>query len=120
MATWPTTLPAPCSDSYQLSPVDPTIRTDMEAGTSRARRRTTARNDKVSVSWDMSDAQLAIFRTWFEDASTGAAGGANWFTVSLPIGTTGLVPVDARFSRVYTAAYVGYMYWKVSAELELR
>ena len=75
MASWPTTLPRP-TWAYTLNPVDQTVATSMEAGASRVRRRTSARNDKVDVNWQMSDAQYVIFRAWLNDASTGAAGGA--------------------------------------------
>ncbi|MEN6621305.1 MAG: hypothetical protein ABFD50_07140 [Smithella sp.] len=119
MATWPTNLPNP-SSNYSLDPVDQTIRTDMESGAARARRRTTARNDKVTVSWLFTDAQLDIFRTWFEDATTGAAGGASWFTVNLLIGNTGFSTVEARFVGPFKCAYAPVMHWTVSAELEIR
>ena len=120
MATFPSTLPKPLASSYSLSPVDQTIRTDMEGGLARVRRRTTARNDKVSVNWRMTDAQMAIFRAWFEDASTGISGGAGWFTVSLAIGTTGVVSVEARFIGPFKASNITALIWSVAAELEVR
>ncbi|MDP3831014.1 MAG: hypothetical protein Q8Q47_07070 [Ignavibacteriaceae bacterium] len=119
MATWPTTLPPPTSD-YGLNPVDPTVRTDMESGAARTRRRTKARNDKVRVAWNMTDAELTIFRAWFDDDATGAAGGAAWFDISLPIGTGGIVSVTAKFVGVYKANYLPGMNWLVSGELEIR
>lgn len=120
MAIWPTTLPRPSASGYAVKPIDQSIRTDMEVGAARSRRRTTARNDKVSASWTMTDAQLAIFRTWFDDAAAGAAGGSAWFTVSLPIGTTGLVSVTARFTRAPEIAHIAGLNWSVTAELEVR
>lgn len=120
MASWPTTLPAINLAGYTLSPVDQSIRTDMESGAARARRRTAARNDKISPTWLMTDAQFAIFRAWFEDASTGAAGGANWFTISTAIGTGGVVSVDARFIGPFKSSALGALLWSVSGELELR
>jgi hypothetical protein len=119
MAIWPTTLPSPESD-YSLDPVDQTLRTDMESGAPRTRRRTTARNDKVKVVWRMTDAQLAIFRAWFEDDATGIAGGAAWFTIDLPIGTGGVVGVTAHFVGPFKAVHLVALKWMVSAELELR
>ena len=118
MATWPTNLPAPLAN-YSLDPVDQTIRTDMESGAARTRRRTSARNDKVTANWLLTDAQLNIFRDWFEDTD-GAAGGAAWFTVNLLIGNTGFTSVEARFVGPFKCTYAPVMHWNVSAELEVR
>lgn len=119
MATFPTTLPAPLVSGYALNPIDPTIRTDMEAGSKRARRRTKSRNDSVDVSWRFTDAQMATFRTWFDDDAE-AAGGAGWFTISLAIGATGSDSVEARFSGIWQASVVHGMIWTVTAQLEVR
>lgn len=120
MAAWPSTLPQPLAPGYGINPVDPALRTDMDVGAARVRRRTAARNDRVSVNWLFTDAQLTIFRAWFDDAATGAAGGAAWFTVSLAIGTGGVVPVAARFVGVYRVSHHGALIWSVTAELEVR
>lgn len=119
MAAWPSTLPPPLASGYGINPVDPTIRTDMEVGAARVRRRTAARNDKVSVSWVMTDAQFAIFRVWYDDAAE-AAGGAAWFSASLAVGTGGIVPLEARFSGAWKSAHLGALRWSVTAELEVR
>lgn len=120
MASWPTTLPGINLSGYSVAPVDQTVRTDMEGGAARARRRTTARNDKITPTWVMTDAQFAIFRAWFDNASTGAAGGSSWFTISAAIGSTGMTSVEARFIGPFKSAGVGALLWSVSAELEIR
>ena len=120
MSSWPTTLPPPSAYGYALNPVDQTVRTEMEGGAARARRRTTARNDRLNVAFELTDAQLAIFRAWFEDAATGAAGGAGWFSTTLALGTGGKVATTARFIGAYKVAYVPVMNWTVTAELEIR
>lgn len=121
MSTWPATLPRPTIDGYQLAPVDPTLRSDMEIGAARVRRRTAARNDQVAVTWRFTDAEMAIFRTWYDDASTGAAGGAAWFDgISLALGSTGLVTSEARFSGIWQATALAGLNWQVSARLEIR
>jgi hypothetical protein len=66
MQAYPPTLPAPLVSGYTLSPVDQTVRTDMEVGAARVRRRTRARNDLIDVSWLFSPVQMAAFRQWFE------------------------------------------------------
>lgn len=119
MATWPATLPNIKLAGYSLTPVDPSIRTDMESGAARSRRRTKARNDKTTPEWVMTDAQFAIFRTWFDD-DAGAAGGSAWFAINAAIGTGGVVSVQARFIGAFKSSALGALRWRVSAELEIR
>lgn len=120
MATWPSTLPAPLAAGYQLNPGDQTLRTEMEVGSARVRRRTTARNDRVNVSWLLTETQLDALRDWFDDATTGLAGGSAWFTVTLAVGTgTRQAAVEARFVGPFTAA-ADSQYWRVQATLETR
>ena len=120
MASWPTTLPLPLAAGYQLNPGDQTIRTDMEVGSARVRRRSFARNDRVAVSWLMSETQLDTLRDWFDDATTGVAGGSAWFTVALAVGTgSRTASVEARFVGPFTAA-ADQQYWRVTATLEVR
>jgi hypothetical protein len=120
MATWPTTLPAPLAEGYALNPGDQTLRTDMETGAPRVRRRTTARNDRINVGWLLTVAQLDTLRDWFDDATTGIAGGSAWFNVSLDVGTgTTQAAVEARFTGPFQAQRIG-QHWKVSATLETR
>lgn len=120
MSAWPSTLPSPLANGYAIKPVDLSIRTNMEVGAARVRRRSFARNDKVPVSWLFTDDQMAIFRAWFENGSTGAAGGASWFSVSLSVGTGGMSPVTARFVGPFTANRLDRFNWTVSGELEIR
>jgi len=119
MATWPTTLPGPLQSGYGLAPVDQSLRTEMEAGAARARRRTYSRNDRVSVAWTFTDAQMAAFRTWFEDDAE-AAGGSAWFYITLMVGDTGATSQEARFTGPFQSAYNGRGLWSVSAQLEVR
>lgn len=122
MATYPGTLPAPLLNGYQANPQDQVVRTQMEVGTARMRLRSTAQIDKVSVSWLFTDAQMATFRTWYYQAAAtgGAAAGTSWFTISLPIGQTGLTAVTARFFAPYQATGGAGLLWNVRADLEVR
>lgn len=120
MATWPATLPVPLVEGYQLNPGDQTIRTEMEVGAARVRRRTSARNDRVAAAWLLTEVQLDTLRDWFDNATTGIAGGAAWFTVALAVGTgTRQAAVEARFIGALQCAPAG-PYWRVSATLEVR
>lgn len=117
MATWPTELPLPLADGYQLDPVDPVMRTAMEVGYSRARRITRARNDRVSVRWLFTAAQFAAFRTWYDGE---ANGGASWFIGMLTLGENGVQSYDCKFVQMWQAALVSRAHWTVSATLEIR
>jgi len=122
MATWPATLPAPLQSGYALKPVDQLVRTDMEGGSARVRRVTTVRNDTVSLGWKLTDAQLLIFRNWFDDAVTGIDGGANWFTgLSLAVGNGIQTTLECRFVGPFDAAMMdGSIRWQVTAKVEVR
>ena len=117
MATWPTTLPRPLVAGYAIAPMDLTVRTDMEAGAARVRRRSAARNDQVSVTWIFTDTQMATFRAWFDGD---CANGASWFTVDLNTGDTGLRLVQARFVGPWQSEMQPGPYWQVSGKLEVR
>ena len=117
MATWPTTLPRPQVAGYVIAPLDVTVRTDMEAGLPRVRRRSVARNDQVSVAWRFTDAQMATFRAWFDGD---CANGASWFTVDLNTGDACLLSVQARFVGPWQSQMQPGPRWQVSAKLEIR
>lgn len=121
MATWPTALPQPVADGYGITPEDPAVRTDMEFGAARSRRRSRARNDRVDVKWLFTDAQFETFRDWFDDDATGAAGGSAWFNTRLKIGTGGMQAVEARFAGVWKRGdHIAPDLWFVTASLEIR
>jgi alkanesulfonate monooxygenase SsuD/methylene tetrahydromethanopterin reductase-like flavin-dependent oxidoreductase (luciferase family) len=117
---FPTTLPKPSYNGYQLAPADQTVRTDMEVGAARQRRRTAARNDQISLTWIFTDAEMAIFRAWFDDGAE-AAGGAAWFTgLNLVMGDTGLTAEECRFIGAWSADAMPGLRWNVTAKLEVR
>lgn len=119
MATWPATLPKPQADDYTVKPVDQTIRTEMEAGNVRVRRRFTRRRDHIGCICVMDKDQFATFREWFYNPDE-ANGGASWFTTDILI--TGVVDdfesVDARFLAPWEASYI-QMHYTVSFSLEV-
>lgn len=119
MPAWPNTLPNPSVEGYSIDTIDQTVRTDFEFGAQRVRRRSAARLDRVKLAWKFTDAEMATFRTWF-DSATDAAGGSAWFSVSLPVGETGLDTKDARFVGPWQATSLPGLLWSVSAELEVR
>lgn len=77
---WPDTLPGAERPGYQLQPIDPSLRTEMEVGARRLRRITRARRDSVTVSWRFEDDQMAAFRAWYGDDPWSLAGDSDALT----------------------------------------
>ena len=68
MATWPVTLPqTPLAEGYHSTPQDNVLRSEMDAGPEKARRRFTAKSEYITCQWDLSGAELIIFENFFED-----------------------------------------------------
>ena len=114
---WPVQLPNPTIDGYGLEPADQVIRTDMEVGAPRTRRRSLADDDSVDVAWKFTDAQMKIFRDWWR---TTAAGGAAWFDVNLAVGGGGIQLKEAKFNGKWKSTLLPGMNWHVTAKLEVR
>lgn len=79
MRVWPDTLPGPILPGYDLSPVDPARRTQME-GAVRVRRMSLARQDIVQVPWLFTDREFVLFRQWFGDELITALGDSDDLT----------------------------------------
>jgi len=78
MGVWPSTLPVPETNGYQIAPADQTVRSDMEMGYPRVRRVTYFRDDLIPCTWKMDNEQFVEFRAWFLDDVDGAARGSAW------------------------------------------
>ena len=117
MIVWPATLPLPTVQGYSVQPGEAIVRTEMEAGLARQRRRFTHVPTKVSVRWLMRRDQYAVFEGWYR---WHAKEGANWFTITL-LGGLGLLEQEARFTRQFSARLTaGGMLWDITSELEIR
>jgi len=118
MATWPTTLPHPQASGYAIQASDCTIRTDMESGAARVRRRSTDAPDKVTLRWLLTEAQMVIFRAFYEsDFLSGAA----WVFVPIKDGrTAGMVEKECRPTSPFKADYTGRDLWLVEMPVEVR
>ena len=120
MASYPSTLPLPTYAGYTVTPTDATMRSDMDKGSARTRRITSVRNDNVDVTFDFTDAQFHTFRQWWDDASTGIAGGSIWFTMNVALGNTSITNETVRPVGGYKATLSQGMYWNVTLKLEVR
>lgn len=110
MPTFPAFLPAPLIEGYGLQPRDATIRSAMDGGTTRVRKRHTASGlTRVSVKWRISRADYALFDAWLETY------GHDWFDITLAEGAA-----QARLVGDYTATLSGAAIWDIAAELEVK
>lgn len=116
MAGYPDTLPLPEVEGYGIQPQAAFIRTDMDQGPARQRRRFTTAPTHYPVKWIMTEEQMELFEAWYEGA---ADAGAAWFTVQLRNGR-GLQQVEARFMQPWQAGLLGGWHYEVSATLEVR
>ena len=118
-AVWPSYLPVPTLAGYSLKPKSRTVRTDMEAGTARVRRRFTRVPTVTPAVWRFKQAEFGLFEWWFEHEIDG---GAAWFA-GPALNGSGLITVQCRFvdgqDGPYAAKPLGGGVWEVSANLEV-
>lgn len=114
--TFPQKLPYPTVDGYVIRPDEAIVRTDMEAGPARQRRRYTQTPSKISVRWIMNREQFALFDAWYKYQ---AKEGAEWFFITL-LGGVGLTEQEARFTQQFEAGLFNGYLWEISCELEIR
>lgn len=111
---WPDGLPsAPLRDGYSESQASAVIRTDMDAGPARVRRRTSAHVTDITARYLFNDAQMDTFMAFFnQDAGAGAV------IFAMPHPRTGET-VSARFRTPPQARALqrGYSFVDVSLEI---
>lgn len=119
MATWPTSLGNPQFSGYDLETTDSTARTDMEGGPARVRRRFIDAPDHVSLRFIFDQAQMATFRTFWEDE---LLNGAAW--AFLPVKTGRVSGMESKECRPlkgqFKATPAGARYWYVDFQVEVR
>ena len=114
--TFPKRLPYPTVEGYSIRPDEAIIRTDMEAGPARQRRRYTQTPSKIAVKWIMSPEQFCLFEAWYKYY---AKEGAEWFVITL-LGGIGLTEQEARFTQQFEASIIAGRLWQITTELEIR
>jgi hypothetical protein len=113
--SFPSVLPAPGVSGYSLAPQENVIRTDMESGPARQRRRFTREATTINLTFLFNRTQMGVFEYWFNnDAQHGAA----WFNISLANGA-GITTVQARFVGPYKATARPGLFFDVTAEVEV-
>jgi hypothetical protein len=101
--------------TYQL--VSPLMRSELNSGRARQRRRFTDVPESAKVSWLFSDSEAQLFKVWFLHQ---LVDGVEWF--ECPLDTPeGYGLYTARFMDVYEGpSRVGPDLWSISATLELQ
>lgn len=115
-ARFPDLLPLPLVEDYSITPNEAIIRTQMESGTARQRRRFDSVPSKITVKWFMNASQFSLFEAWYKYH---AKEGAEWFVISL-LGGLGLIEQEARFTQQFTARLQNGILWAITSELEIR
>ena len=113
---WPDRLPLPSIEGYGVQPGEAVLRTEMEAGPARQRRRFTDVPSRIAVRWVLRPDQFALFEAWYRWI---AAEGGAWFEMDL-LGGLGLLPQEARFTRQFDARPWRGRLWEATSELEIR
>lgn len=76
---WPSSLPQrPTVGGYQERFADTVLRTVMEAGAAKTRRRFTAAPRQIEVTFRVNAAQAATFKSFFEETTAGGALPFDW------------------------------------------
>lgn len=77
---WPASLPPLSYEGASVSPVEQSIRTDMEVGERRLRRITAVRRSRVNAAWVFTNTEMGGFRAWFGDEAWSLAGDSDDLT----------------------------------------
>lgn len=114
MATWPSTLPQDFIEAeWRESPPDNLIRSSMDVGPDKVRRRSTSNPRPVSARMIMTTAQVATFETFY---ITTLISGSLTFDIDHPRTET---EVEMRFVTPPEYTPAGGGYWWVDMQLEI-
>lgn len=112
--TWPGGLPTPHVDGAQFKPWDNAVRTQMDAGAAKVRRRFTAVGEDVTlVIWLEDDEQAELLRAFARDTLKDVLA-FDWVDFRNPPQTA-----TYRFKRRPAPEPIGNGQWQATLELEL-
>ena len=115
-ARFPDLLPLPLVEDYSITPNEAIIRTQMESGTARQRRRFDSVPSKITVKWFMNASQFSLFEAWYKYH---AKEGAELLVFSY-LGGVGVLEEEARLTQQFTARLQNGILWAITSELEIR
>lgn len=114
---WPKTLPLPQLSDYGIEDESVVLRTDMDDGLARQRRKSSARPAAIPVKLKFDTEQHAVFSSFLEYQCEGAA---NWFRLQLLIPGFGADEQVVRLKPGYKTKANGFNKWLVTATLEIK
>jgi len=113
---YPDGLPAPSRGGFKANTVSPTIRTQMQSGRAKVRRKYSSVPQIWSATWYFTESQAMAFEAWFRDT---LIDDSQWFECRMQT-PMGLLDYTARFVGMYNGpAIFGVDMWTISADLEL-
>lgn len=114
---YPPSLPLPLRNGYGANTASPLMRTEMQSGRARQRRKFTNVPVFAGVSWILTRPQAMIFESWFKNT---LVDGAEWFTIKLRL-PIGFKDFECRFVDIPQGPeLVGIELWRYTADLELK
>lgn len=119
MPTWPTDLPRlPLADGYSETPQSQVLRSSVDAGPSKTRRRFTAATREIPVNFTLTTAQADTFEAWFD---ADIQGGSLPFDMTHPrTGATVSMLIAGDPPYQLTPIGTGREYWRLSMQLEVQ
>ena len=110
-------LPMPLREGYGLTPVSPLMRTDMQSGRAKQRRRYQSTPTQAPINWIFTQpGQASLFEQWYQHV---LMDGVLWFNMKLRT-PEGVKFYKCRFIDIYQGGELdGPNYWRYSAEVEL-
>lgn len=115
--TWPSTLPCGLFQGYSYQRVDTAVRTELETGRIRMRRRYSDAPARAQISWMMDSCQFSFFEYWWKNRIDA---GTLPFNMDLNVGA-GIATHELRFLSTYIMrGMASNDAYQVSAEFEIR
>ena len=116
--SWPASLPSATVSGFDLETTSACVRTDMESGTARMRRRFTATPDNITLCYVFKPEEMVTFRAfWRGEFNFGAA----WVDIPLKTGTSaGMETKSCRVPSGTFHATLAGVNWIVELQVEVR
>ena len=116
MIAYPEGLPEPQRDGYGFQAVSPLVRSEMQSGRTRQRRRFTSVPTVATVTWLFTEVEAQLFEGWFEHVLLSGS-----LPFNCPLKTPlGFDNYKAEFVDIYDGpVLVGVDDWRFSAQLRL-
>lgn len=114
----PDFLPLPQQDGYGFKDAVKILRTEMDDGLSRQRKTYPNTPSSLSVTWQFTDEELAVFDAWHEQYTSS---GADWFSSKIVTPGSEIKEEIVRIVADSTSvSLLTHGYWEVSATLDIK